>query len=262
MFKNLNDQNYEGWIANRIKTFAGTLGDTWTVDNITAANFPLIEQVMNLSRIISSCHTLRRTLYIEILSLARQRTNIISNAFAEINHLIRSHELQHLILIDKYILEEHPEFLKTVVLRGLTQRFSRAISLLQQFPEDQQLYVKILQDKDRCSQLNRKAFEEAAIIATTIAEFKNSTFSNFFVSKTASALRLRDMTLEYLNLRYNLAPIAAGEYDKMTELEKSQFNEKMLQRIEEKMNNENAGAVGSEFKALELDIAPLPNVQM
>lgn len=121
MFKNLNEINYENWIANRIKTFAGTLGDTWTVENVTPATFPLMAQVMNLSKIISACHPVRRALYIEILSIANQKNNVISNAFAEVNHLIRSHEIQHLILIDKYILEEHPEFLSTVVLRGLRQ---------------------------------------------------------------------------------------------------------------------------------------------
>lgn len=200
--------------------------------NVTASEYPLIEQVITLGRCVAANRQLRKTVYLEVLSMSLAKSNFISLAFAEINHMVRSFEINHLILIDKYIFEEHPEFLKTVALRGLTERFSKAISFLRKYPADKQLYIKLLEDKDKCAQINRKVFSEAAIIATTIAEFKNSTFSNFYQSTDQSAKRLRELTTEYLELRYNLLNIAAGENETMGERESAIFFEKQLQSVE------------------------------
>lgn len=101
------------------------------------------------------------------------------------------------------------------------------------YPPEERLYVKILLTKDECSVISRKVFEEAAIIATTIAQFKNSTFSNFYMNRSESAERLRGAVFEYLQLRYTLLPVSLGEFDEshMTRTEKTKYLEIVLQNI-------------------------------
>ena len=101
---------------------------------------------------------------------------------------MRGHEFQHLILIDKYMFHEHPEFLDTL-LRGLKSRFAAANEALNRYPADNRLYIKLLEDKDACALVNRRIFDEAATIATTIARIKNSTFENFYTSDKKSHQR-------------------------------------------------------------------------
>lgn len=108
IFKNINENNYENWFANRIKIFAGTLGDTWILVNVTASEYPLMEQIVTLGRCVAANHQLRKNIYLEILSMSLAKSNFISLAFAEINHMVRSFEINHLILIDKYIFIRAP----------------------------------------------------------------------------------------------------------------------------------------------------------
>lgn len=97
------------------------------------------------------------------------KDSFINRAYAEIHNMLRGHELQYLILIDKYIYGEHPELLKTPLLRGLSKRFGAAILKLREYAPEEAMYVKLLGDKDETSHLNRRVFEDASVVATTIA---------------------------------------------------------------------------------------------
>lgn len=46
------------------------------------------------------------------------------------------------------------------------------------------MYAKILSNKHDYTPFNRRIFDEAAIVATTIEQFKNSTFENFYMNKS------------------------------------------------------------------------------
>nr|QBP37025.1 putative coat protein [Lampyris noctiluca rhabdo-like virus 1] len=235
MTKFLDDNNFESWMTRRILTFSGTTGDSWTPDNTSLDMYPELTQLKTLYTFLSSEHTLRKALYIEVTSIGHQKINFISAAFAEIHHLMRGHEMQHLILIDKYIMEEHPEFLHTVLLRGLKNRFASAIALLRSVPDNEKLYFKLYHDKDASSLLGRRIFEVAATVATTIAQYRNSTFINFFVNRTESHLRIADMTREYLELRDQIIQQALLEGDKnMKGEERSQYLRISLLNLEKK----------------------------
>lgn len=200
--------------TRRIKTFSGTTGDEYTPKNTSSSQYPELSQLQTLFTFISANHQLRKALYQEIVAIAIGKTNFIASAFAEIHHLMRGHETQHLILIDKYIFEEHPEFLGTVLLRGLKERFSAAIAKLKSLPAAERLYAKILYDKDECALINRRIFDEAATVATTIVRIKNDTFDNYYINKNKSHKRIPDLVEEYIKIRYNIFNFEIGGTDK------------------------------------------------
>lgn len=161
------------------------------------------------------------------------KDRFISVAMSEIHHLMRGHEMNHLMMIDKYIFEKHPEFLKTVMLRDLEVRFSIAINKLRQYSPNEMLYAKLLYDPDECSVLSRRGFDVPATVATTIAKFKNSTFKNYYMNDSVSHKRVERITTRYLTMRYGLAPLAVGENDVyMKDFEREKYREKALRAIE------------------------------
>ncbi|XP_030761078.1 uncharacterized protein LOC115886143 [Sitophilus oryzae] len=143
MVKTLTTANYFKWTEGRVRTFAGTLGDTYTMNNYKQNMYPKLSAFNGLNAIASANHVVRKELYFAIVAIGVQKKNFITMAFAEVHHLMRGHEMQHLILIDKYIFEEHPELLDTVLLRGLKPRFGQALQLLKEQNVEDRLYIKI-----------------------------------------------------------------------------------------------------------------------
>lgn len=214
MFKNLNNSNYTPWMNRRVITFSGTVGDVYTPENVRDTTFPPLSQMQTLHQTINANHELRRTLFLELVTLAKSSgTSPIALAFSEVHHLIRGHEMQHLVLIDRYIMCEYPEFLRTAVLRDLQNRFAAAQAYLKDVPPEDRMYVKILRNKDETALLNRQIFKDAATIATTIARFKDSTFNNYFYNTDEAHIRFVSIVERYLSQRASILSVELGDND-------------------------------------------------
>lgn len=161
--------------------FSGTVGDTYTPEHVISSQYSPLDQVSALQNFCSANHLLRRFLFLQILSIATGGSSFIQSAFAEIHHLLRGYEMQHLIPIDRYIFNEHPEFLGTVMCRGLRQVFSSALSMLNTLPKEHRLFARILYTKDECALINRNLFTVTSILATAIARQKQETYRHYLI---------------------------------------------------------------------------------
>lgn len=79
---------------------------TYTPQNINEGMYPAMNTIIDLFLGASSYKIVRREVYKDIVRLAIVKESYIAAAMAEIHHLMRGHEMNHLTLIDKYILEE------------------------------------------------------------------------------------------------------------------------------------------------------------
>lgn len=240
MTKSLTVNNFTPWMKRRIATFSEAVGDPRAVDLIADTQYPSMSLMQTLYGVLSVNQQIRRALYLEVLSIAKsQENNFIKKSFNEINHLMRNFEMTHLVMIDKYIFEEHPEFLSTILLRGLKPRFANAIKYLRTLPPENQMYARLLYSKDECAALNRRAFEDAHTVALTIAQCKNSTFNNFYNNQNPAHVKTRDLVNRYLDLRYNLTGLRLGGVEEgktMSEREAQVYYEKVLLQLEKDSN--------------------------
>lgn len=140
-----------------------TLGDTYTESVLSRNDFPKFSQLSALNKFVSANHTLRKQLFLQIVAVARSGDNFISNGMREVVHMMRSHEMQHLNMIDEFILLKYPKFLKLSRLRDLKARFRSAISFITTYPPEEVLYLKLLYTKDGTAVLNRKHFHDTVI---------------------------------------------------------------------------------------------------
>ncbi|KAK9685449.1 hypothetical protein QE152_g38033 [Popillia japonica] len=142
---------------------------------------------------------------------------------------------------------------------GLKPRFAAAIKKLQEFPTHERLYAKILYDKDECSSINRRIFDEAATVATSLARIKNATFENFYINDSKTHKRIQQLVDEYFSLRYKIFTIGIGEKPGANmDKEMNAYMEKALLELEKKFEieqatlDENEGLVLPENAVFEL----------
>ncbi|CAG9840764.1 unnamed protein product [Diabrotica balteata] len=89
-------------------------------------------------------------------------------------------------------MQEHPEFLHMMFLRGLKDRFARAVKLLGTLDPSVVHYAKLLLDKNDTQALNRANFKEAIVVATHIGQHTSTTFKNYFRTENSAHDILRD----------------------------------------------------------------------
>ncbi|CAG9822294.1 unnamed protein product [Phaedon cochleariae] len=188
----------------------------------------------------SAYHELKKRFYFEIVAIGQQPTTDCALVFAEIHHLLRGHEINHLTMIDTFILEQYPELLETPLLRGLKERYAAAIKELKKYKKEDMMYVKILATKDDCAMLNGRVFSQATIVASAIAQFVNSTYKNYYQSSSESSIRTRSIITSYLINRTSLSALAAGENDMETmgPTEKELFLERTIAQVKEQWVND------------------------
>lgn len=108
MTKNLTPAYWEAWFERRIKTFCGTLGDNYTESVLLRNFYPGFAQLSSMNKFVSANHQLRKELFLQIVALAKSCDSFISNGMKKIVHLMRSHEMQHLNIIDEFIMLKYP----------------------------------------------------------------------------------------------------------------------------------------------------------
>lgn len=211
MIKNLTPDNFDGWMANRIRSFSGTLGDTYAEANLSPTHYPLLSNYQSLAKGISANYLLRKELFLSICSLMHDPTSYISRGLKEVFNLYRGHEMNHLVLIDRFILLENPEFLRVPFARGILPRFLRAVKVLSTLNNSDVLYARFLLSKDDANSLNRNHFETEIIIATQLARYKSSTFENYYQSRNEAHDTIRHIVDLYMRNRLNVIPLGLGE---------------------------------------------------
>lgn len=86
-YKNLNEANYSNWMTARVRTFSGKVGDTYTPDHLLPSQYPPLDQVVAMQGFCSANHSLRKFIFLQILSIATGTQSFIQVAFAEIHHV-------------------------------------------------------------------------------------------------------------------------------------------------------------------------------
>lgn len=211
--KNLNDKNYTPWCEKRVLTFSGAIGAKDVPDYLQSGMFPPMENINRCQGVFSSSRALFSSFFQEIHSIALGSEGFIQAGMREVVVMMRGHGLQHLFIIQKYLINMHPEFLNINGLQDLPTKYQRAMETLDRLDPDRDYFVKILHDKDECSALNRNNFHTASIVATAIARWEDSSFENFYIDSSPSAMKLQSLVHFILDKRRFLTPIRVGELE-------------------------------------------------
>lgn len=153
------------------------------------------------------------------------RQTFITNGMSDIMTFLSGHNLGPITMIDKYVFQQHPEFLKLSILRGFKQTFAKALSYLHSLKPEEAAYVKILKDKEETSILNRKNFDLAHTIALVVARRQTASFDNYRITSTPVHEALEAFVNEYLTIRESQMSLSAGTHDAkhMTAIELAEF---------------------------------------
>jgi len=227
MGKDVNPDNYDGWIANRLKTFTGALGILLENCCWTAAQCPPQESLTMCYRILSASFHLRRELFLICVSGARDSSRY-GAVLREVLVFLQGVEMGHIILIDRYIFSKYPELLRIRSLRDSMIAMNKAWEYLASLPAGERFFAKILYDKNATAALNRQNFHLLANAAVAAAQFDTPSmrfYKGGNVTSTSGALA--DVVNRYLSLRMNLSHISLSwsDYSYMTDLERKTFNE-------------------------------------
>lgn len=236
-YKDLSTENYEKWIENRVKTFIGALPDSQSTKYLTTNTYPKLSALNHLESFISGNHTVKKELFMLIGAIAKgtQKT-FISSGFADIMTFLAGHNLGPITMIDKYIFQQHPEFLKLSILRGFKKTFGNAILYLQSLRPEEASFVKLLRDKDDTAVLNRRNFDIAHTIALVIARRQTTSFDNYKITTTPFHAALEDFVEEYSSIREAQMTLAAGGHDarNMTKGEAEEFEKFSIKLMNDK----------------------------
>jgi hypothetical protein len=109
-------EGYSGWMANRIRSFSGSLGISsdylcWTTDQ-----YPDQECMTILNSFFSANFDLRRHIFLLCVS-ASMNTEHSANLFRDAVNLMQGSEMNHILLIDYYIFNKYPELLRIRILK-------------------------------------------------------------------------------------------------------------------------------------------------
>ncbi|UHK03314.1 MAG: hypothetical protein FuLiV1_gp1 [Hangzhou acrida cinerea lispivirus 1] len=180
-FKQLNEENRDGWINARLSGFSACLGTT--VDRIfwNSGNLPSLEVFQLLKSFVSANWEVRRGLFRIIRSLAQdsQVTQEVRNLYDSLLTLISGTEMTHILLIHRHILSGMPELLRYKPLKGDLKRFGEAMDYLDTIDPDDQMFVRIERPSAETHCLNRKNFPKLTSAAYIIARMENKTIRQY-----------------------------------------------------------------------------------
>lgn len=213
MGKDVNPSNYDGWIANRLRTFQGALGilpDTccWSPDQC-----PPQESLTMCYRFLSASFHLRRILFKICVSGARDSSRF-GAVLREVLVFLQGVEMGHILLIDRYIFGKYPELLRIRALRDNMGAINKALEYLNSIEPDLRFFVKLLHDKNETAVLNRQNFPLLAAAAVAAAQFETPSMKNYRGgSDTVTSGAITEVVRRYLSLRMNLSHIAISKSD-------------------------------------------------
>lgn len=247
MTKSLNPDNYKGWIKNRIRGFSGTFGDTESISLLSESTYAPLSILSSYQTRISSSFDVRRQLFLTILAAANDPNHgFIQKGYNEVINFMRGAEMNHIILIDQFILQKYKELRYLHCMNGLEDTMTGAIQYLASLPPDEMMYARILYSKDETVMLNRNRFNTYSTVAIAAAQFESSTYDNYFISEHASQVQLARLVKGYLAHRARLLSISAGEKKeaRMQPIESEQFFKVAVEKYE-KETSEMEEAPGS-----------------
>lgn len=223
--KDVNPDNYDGWIKNRLRTFQGALGISPDKCCWTEAQCPPQESLTDCYRFLSASFTLRRLMFLICVSGARD-TSRFAAVFREVLIFLQGVEMGHILMIDKYIFSKYPELLRIRSLRDNMAAMNTAWEYLASVEEDERFFVKILYDRSATAALNRQNFTLLATAAISAAQFETPSMRFYRGGNvTATSGTVGDIVTQYLTLRMNLAYMAmpVSPYAAMSEEEKQKY---------------------------------------
>jgi hypothetical protein len=92
------------------------------------------------------------------LRAAASMKHITSQIFSTVIRLLRGVEMNHILLIDYYLFNKYPEILRIRAVRDNMAKYNQALTYFWSVPEDERLYVKIMQPRTYTNVLNRNNF--------------------------------------------------------------------------------------------------------
>ena len=226
MGKDVNPDNYDGWIANRLKTFQGALGIVPDKSCWTPGQCPPQESLTDCYRFISASFFLRRTLFLICVSGARDNSRFAA-VLKEVLVFLQGVEMGHILMIDRYIFSKYPELLRITLLRDNMTAMNRAWDFLASLSAGERFFAKILYDKSETAALNRQNFHFLANAAVTAAQFETPSMRFYRGGNiTATSGALADVVNKYLAMRLNLAheSVSQSSYAYMTDSEREKFS--------------------------------------
>ena len=137
MSKSLNENNYVPWISRRLRAFCGSAGVSTLFSKITMMCHPKMRAMQQANSFLSANHEIRKHLFLEYSSIANGDTTQVGACLKDVFSLMRFHEIQHLVMIDRFIIARYPELMKLKCLQGLETRYSVAMTALARYPSDE-----------------------------------------------------------------------------------------------------------------------------
>ena len=111
--------------------------------------------------------------------LASGGTDFVSMFFRDVVQLMSGAQISFLVLIDYYICDKYPEFLRIRALRDKLILFREAWDYLSTMDEHERLYVKLLRPRSDTQILNRNNFPLLSQVATAIAKAETPSMVNY-----------------------------------------------------------------------------------
>jgi hypothetical protein len=168
--KAVTTAGYEGWVNNRLRTFIGVLGIA-DDDSLWVLRSAQPQRVLaSLSTFLSANQPLRTRHFHVCLRAAASKVNLTTQIFSTVLRLLSGVEMNHLLLIDYFVLTKYPEILRIRVVRDNMARFNLALAYLSSVPDTDRRHVKILKSCTDTAVLNRNNFGMLANAAFAAAQ--------------------------------------------------------------------------------------------
>lgn len=230
MVKNITPEGYDGWMKNRVRGFAGSLGMTEDNHCWSESQWPIQEALSCFQSFMSANHGLRHRLFMVCVAVSRNSSRI-ANLFRDVLNLLRGSEMNHYILIDCYIFGKYPELLMIRQLRDDMTLYNNATAFLHSLHPGEMMYVRILKTKDETAVLNRNNFRILAAAATIVAQFEHQSF-RFYRGGSEGQIHstLKYVITSYLTMRLNFSPhtMTLSHYAQASEEEKAHILREIL----------------------------------
>jgi hypothetical protein len=124
MGKNVNPDNNDGWLRNRLRTFKGALGIMDYRCSRNDSNCPPQEAFAAAYTFLSAFFKLRRHFFRVCVSAARS-TDMLAAAFREVIMFLQGVEMGHISMIESYIFGKYTELSRMRALRDNMEAMNR-----------------------------------------------------------------------------------------------------------------------------------------
>jgi hypothetical protein len=184
--KSVTTAGYEGWPNKRLRTFRGVLGISEDEFIWVLRSTPPKRVLASLSTFLSANQPLRTRIFHVSLRAAATKISITTQIFTTVPRLIKGVQMNHLPVIDYFVLTKYPEILRIRIVRDNMARFNLALAYLASLPESDRMYVKILKSRIDTAVLNRNNFGMMANAAYPAAKYGNPSMKNYRGQDTAA----------------------------------------------------------------------------